>query len=87
MYEYTPLPNSWESESLSWDHYYNESQLGSSGRMPEAEHERMVLNLTTTLKVMQIEQELEPVTCPLDVYNVYLQHHLEGRDLPCQQSI
>ena len=87
MYEYSPLPNNWEAEMLSWDHYYTESPLGNGTSMPMAEHERLVLNLSTTIRVMQIEHELEPVQMPDDVYNVYLAHHVEGRDLPCQQSI
>jgi hypothetical protein len=87
-YEYSPLPNSWETEMLTWEQYYQRSMLGGTpGTLTDAEHDRMAINLHFTIEVMIIEHELEPVQLPEDVYNVFLVHHMEGRDLPCQQSI
>lgn len=87
MYEYTTLPNSWEAENLTWEHYYAESYLGVGGHISQADHEVMVLSMERFITIAKIETEIDAVRLPKDVYDVYLQHHFEGRDLPCQQSI
>lgn len=84
MYEYTTLPNSWEAESLSWDHYYAESNLGSP-YPTTIELDTMAISVAEVVAVMEIEAVLDPAKLPKDVYDVYLRRHFEGKDLPCKQ--
>jgi hypothetical protein len=87
QYEYSALPNNWEAEMLSWDLTYRESLLGNGSQLSDLQHDTLVISLNHTVETMMIEQSFEETMMPEDVYNVYLTRHLEGRGLPCQQSI
>jgi hypothetical protein len=88
MYEYSTLPNSWEEQNVEWEHYYAESELGRFGNsLGRTEFETMCITMDKSVEVLTIEAPLDAVKLPQDVYEVYLAHHFEGRELPCQLSI
>lgn len=84
LYEYSTLPNSWEVESLTWDHYYAESYLGSANIVTSVEFDAMSISVAEHVAVMEIEVEQEQAKLPPEVYEVYVRRHFEGRELPCQ---
>lgn len=88
MYEYSTLPNSWEEQNITWDHYYAEQFLGgSTGSLGQTEFEMMCITMRKAVEQLEVTAELEETHLPRDVYDVYLRRHFEGRELPCQQQL